>query len=123
VSQDHWLNAMIAQRDNHQMDTHANHAQLDKFNQPITSSNAIPQFVTESTRLELLSTTLCAVDVIPVAILPNCQTLPELCVSTDKLLNALAPKNNLLMDTIASNAHVVQFKIHSTARNALSQHV
>lgn len=87
------------------------------------SSNAIPHNALDSTRLELLSTTSCVVDVIPVPILLNCQTLQELCVSTDKLLPALAPRSNPLMDTLARLAHVVQFKIQTTPRNALFHNV
>jgi hypothetical protein len=114
---------MTALLDNQQMDIHANNAQLVKFNLPLMSSNAIPHNVLDSTRLELLSTTLCAVDVIPVPILLNYQTLKELCASTDKLLNALVPRNNHLKDTIASHAQEVQFKIQTTPRNALSHNV
>jgi hypothetical protein len=109
VSTDQWHHALAASKDNHQMDTHARTAQLDKFRLQPIQNNAIPHNAQDNIRSDIQSMLTNVVLVSLAHGQHRCQMQAELHASTDLLLTAQAAlQDNLMMDTHANNAQLVQ---------------
>jgi hypothetical protein len=116
--QDHLLTAELALRDNLMMDTHALHAQEDKFKIQTTLDNATNHNASVSMISNLLSTTTLVEDAKPVNGQDKFQIKLRLLVLPDHLLNAqTASLEDLLMVMLVNNAQLVWFKIQTTCLN------
>jgi hypothetical protein len=121
---DHQLNAMTALPDNPLMVTHANNAQLDKFNQLPTLKHATLHNVPNSTRSDLLLTTSTVEDVNFANGQHSCQTHQELHAFRDHSLSApLASPDNQMMVTHAKTAQLDRSKIQTILDSASPQFV
>lgn len=123
VCWDHWLIATVP-KDNHQMDIHAKHVQLEASKVPLIQRLALDQHVPENTKsLKRLTNTL--VELVRPANGHNSNQIHrELLVFKDHLLIATVLAEDQISDTAANNAQVELFKTqltfkHATPHNAL----
>jgi hypothetical protein len=119
VSQDHSLHAQAVSKDNLMMDTPASTAQLDKLRVLTMPSNATLLNAQDNMLSDSLSMPIHAVLVYNANGQDKFQTKLELLALIDNQLTAQAAlPDNLMMDTLANNAHQTWLRIQITSRDA-----